>query len=506
MRKIRNIIVKIGKWFDDKKIMIGMGAIFIATIIPMLIVAKYSHASADDFGWNAAMRRQVWNDTHSILKVMETAIQNTKEMYYGWQGTFTTTFVQAFQPEIFNINAYFIIPYIMISLFCIGTALLLYYIMVRLLKISKSIYGIVTFLYFIITIQYIPSTGEAFYWFNGAVAYTLAYIAMLFCLYFSVKFIFTKKKRNLGAAIFMGFFVGGGNYLTIVLLPLLLILIIFLFTPTRKHSLYLLLPFGVFLVTAVINMKAPGTLVRGGSDFGVDMGSIFTTIFRSIYQGLKDIRSFYMMNPVIMICFILMALFIIAGMISQTYEFTFRYPLLFIAMTLGSYFAMYAPTYYAGVGEPFGRMSNLISFYFELSIILDILYVTGYLMRIIKKKMDETKVKSICAKFTKMWNTYKIYIMLVSALLIAVNVNWYQTTAMARTVTYLTSGEAAQFGREMDMRYNILLDDNIMDAVLEPLTVSAGTLFHYELMDDPDLWPNNAIAEFFNKDSVRLNN
>lgn len=57
----------------------------------------------------------------------------------------------------------------------------------------------------------------------------------------------------------------------------------------------------------------------------------------------------------------------------------------------------------------------------------------------------------------------------------------------------------------MDIRYNILLDDNIKDVVLEPLTVSAGTLFHYELMEDPDLWPNTALAEFFNKDSVRLN-
>ncbi len=51
----------------------------------------------------------------------------------------------------------------------------------------------VTMIYFLISIQYIPSTGEAFYWYSGAVGYTLAYSVMLLCLVFSLKYIFTGK-------------------------------------------------------------------------------------------------------------------------------------------------------------------------------------------------------------------------------------------------------------------------------------------------------------------------
>ena len=51
------------------------------TVIPMLVVARYSHASADDFGWGAGARRQVWNETHSIMQFVKAAFQGTVSMY-----------------------------------------------------------------------------------------------------------------------------------------------------------------------------------------------------------------------------------------------------------------------------------------------------------------------------------------------------------------------------------------------------------------------------------------
>ncbi len=356
----------------------------------------------------------------------------------------------------------------------------------------------------LIAIQYIPSTGEAFYWFNGAVAYTLPYAVMLLSLYFSFEFIAEGRKRKLLLAIFTAFFVGGGNYLTIVLFPLLLMLLLFLFAPRKKRAIYLLIPLVVFGITAIINMKAPGTSVRGGSGFGFDIHRAFTAICKSIYNGLKIVRSDFLGNPVIIILTIFIALFIIAGMAGKRYEFEFKYPLLFVIMTFGSYLAMFAPTYYAGVGAPFGRMSNLIFFYFMLSLIVDIVYLMGWLLRVMRKRGEERKEEEYCKGYLNIWNTYKIYLLLFSAVLIGFNNHWYETTAMVRTVEYLASGEAAQFGKEMDERYKILMDENIKDAYIEPLTVSAGTLFLYDIGEDADKWPNTAVAEFFQKDSVQI--
>lgn len=406
------------------------------------------------------------------------------------------------EPEIFNIHAYFIVPYIMLAFFLGGTAFLLYYILVGMLKMKKEVYAVVTMIYFLVSIQYIPSTGEAFYWYNGAVAYTLAYSVMLFCLGFSLQFIMTGRKGSLAAAVFTAFFVGGGNYLTVVLLPLLLIVMLFFFTPFRKRTLYLTVPLAVFTVTAIINMKAPGTKVRGGSGFGFAVDRAFYAIGRAVHNGLKDVCMQYLRNPVFVICMILAALFLASQMAERQYEFSFRYPVLFVLMTFGSYLAMYAPTYYAGVGAPFGRMSNLISFYFELSVILDMVYVFGYLS--VKAGNGQgNKWKDNCRIFKEKWEAGKIYVLLAMAILILVNPKWYETTAVVRTVRYLVSGQAEAFGEAAKRRYEILLDENLKDVELEALP-SAGSLFNYDIIDDWEEWPNTAVAEFFGKDSVRL--
>ncbi len=491
-------IARLGLWFDDRKIAIGMVFFVVITIIPMLVVARYSHASADDFGCGAGVRRQVWNETHSIVQFLKVAGQDTVSMYHGWQGTFTTTFVQAFQPEIFNIRAYFIVPYIMLLSFLGGTSFLLYYLLVKILNIKKSVFLVIDMLYFLIAIQFIPSTGEAFYWYNGAVAYTLAYSVMLFCIGFSLRFIFGGKKRNLVMAVLTAFFVGGGNYLTVVLLPLLLLFLLFFLMPLKRNTLYLIIPLAVFGITAIINMKAPGTKVRGGSDFGFDIHNVIYTIGRAVHQGLKDMYSEYWRNPVIIICMIVIALFLASQMIGKQYEFSFPCPVLFVIMTFGGYLAMYTPTYYAGMGKPVGRMSNLIFFYFMLSIIVDMIYVMGY---IIKRWNNKWRARG--EWLAEKWKFYKIYVLFAVAILIMANPQWYATTAMVRTVDYLISGQAKEFGDAMDRRYEILLDEGQKDVELEEMP-SAGTLFNYDIMEDWNGWPNTAVAEFFNKDRVRL--
>ena len=195
---------------------------------------------------------------------------------------------------------------------------------------------------------------------------------------------------------------------------------------------------------------------------------------------------------------IIIALFLASQMIEKQYEFSFPHPVLFVIMTFGSYLAMYAPTYYAGVGEPFGRMSNLIFFYLELSIILDIIYVIGYLTR---RWNDKWRGRG--EWLMDKWKFAKIYILFVAVILILANPGWYKTTAMVRTMDYLISGGAKEFGDAMERRYEILLDESLKDVELEGMP-SAGPLFNYDIKEDGDDWPNTAVAEFFNKNSVKL--
>ncbi len=138
----------------------------------------------------------------------------------------------------------------------------------------------------------------------------------------------------------------------------------------------------------------------------------------------------------------------------------------------------------------FGRISNLIIFHFELNIIFDAVYVTGWCMRVFKEKGSR-----LFDFFSRTWKAYKINVLALAVLFILMHPAWCRMSTVVRTVQYLASGEA---------KHQILLDASMKDVELEPISVSAGVLFNYDIVEDPEGWPNTVMAYFFNKDSVKL--
>ena len=69
----------------------------------------------------------------------------------------------------------------------------------------------------------------------------------------------------------------------------------------------------------------------------------------------------------------------------------------------------------------------------------------------------------------------------------------------------MASGQAEAFGDAMEQKYEILLNEELKEVELEALP-SARPLFNYDIIEDWNDWPNTAVAEFFDKDSVKLKN
>ncbi|MCD8130592.1 MAG: DUF6056 family protein [Lachnospiraceae bacterium] len=68
----------------------------------------------------------------------------------------------------------------------------------------------------------------------------------------------------------------------------------------------------------------------------------------------------------------------------------------------------------------------------------------------------------------------------------------------------LYTGEAQIYYEEYLERLEILEDDTISDAVLEPFSYYPYVLFFEDIKEDPDHWANKAYATYYGKNSVRL--
>lgn len=94
-------------------------------------------------------------------------------MYHTWQGTYSACFLMALQPGVFG--QYWLGSIILLFSLAGSTYTLLYMVMRKLLHSSKLEYLFVSTLFVLMTIQFTWSYYDAFFWYNGAMYYTLFY-------------------------------------------------------------------------------------------------------------------------------------------------------------------------------------------------------------------------------------------------------------------------------------------------------------------------------------------
>lgn len=57
---------------------------FILSLIPLLYMCRYVHASGDDYGYGM-LPHLAWLNSHSFVEVLKAAGATVREYYYGWQ-------------------------------------------------------------------------------------------------------------------------------------------------------------------------------------------------------------------------------------------------------------------------------------------------------------------------------------------------------------------------------------------------------------------------------------
>lgn len=469
--------------------------LFILSILPILYLVQYVHATGDDYGYGV-LTHAAWLESHSLTEVLKASFKTIHKYYIGWQGTWFSIFLFTLQPEVFSPHAYWIVPILMLSLIIIGTTVLVHYFLVRKIGMRKSSFIIIDCLILFLMIQYFPSTKSGIFWYNGAAHYVVPYFLAMLSVYYFIHFIDSYRKRYLAGAVVCMTLLGGASYLAALFAPIVLVLLLLYYARKRTGTFWLLIPLGMELIGLVISFAAPGNKVRGGEDFGFSVSRAFFTIGESFRQGILNIGTYIKEKPTIFLIFLLIAIVVWNAAQNIQLKNLFRWPALFCILMFCIYCSMFAPGIYAGT-ELSGGVPNMIYQIFILTMVAGIIYLLFWLSNKIESSLSNSalvkkKIKSGifiaafgCAVLILLWGRSTL-----------------RQTTFYKCISYITSGQASDYGEQMEERLAILLDDTVKDAQLPAMNQDQGPLMHMEVTKDINGWTNQVVRDFYGKNSV----
>ena len=473
-----------------KKIAIFTGIVFLVSLIPILYLSGYVHATGDDYGYGARTH-QMWLSTHSVWQVLKAAGQTVQHYWIGWQGTWFTIFLMSLQPEVFWDNGYWIVPWIMLALTIFSTLYLTEYIMVQKLRLPKATWISCTLILLLAMIQYFPSTKSGIFWYNGTAHYIIPYSMALVAIRCCWSFADRKRKKDWIAAFICMALLGGASYLAPLLVLIAVAYLILCEWKTKKHVFYLCIPVAAELAGLIVSYLAPGNKSRGGEDFGIHGLLIVKTILECFVDGAKQIFLYLFKTPFILLCLVVIAVLLVNAFQKVRPTFDFPYPVIVAVAMFCMYCAMYAPGVYAGV-ELSGGVPNTIYQVFLMTVFITVIYTVGWMNHHFCKdeKMGKIK-KAVCGG-----------LLMLALFLILVEKGTLKSSTSYQCYDYIVSGQADDYKAQMEERLSLLRNPELKNVELPAMNSDQGPLMHMEVMEDPKEWTNTVVKQFFGKESV----
>lgn len=493
-------VIKIFDWMDDKKLSILIGVIFFASLIPIFYLAPYARPSGDDYGYSV-LTHAAWQDTHSLTAVFKAGMETVRNMYQSWNGDWFTVFLFSLMPEVFAPYTFFIVPYIMVGINVLGTTVFLYYIVVKIGRMSWEYALLFTSLILLVSYQFIPSTAIGMYWYVGATHYIVPHAVALLALVFGFRYYQTMRIRNIVYASLCMFMVGGSSYFSSLLVFMVYAVMMFLFFRKRKDIFFLIIPFVIGAAGFIVQCLSPGNAVRAGESFGFHLSDAFVTVGQCLLLGLSTIGVYFKEKTFIYVVLICCGIFGWNGLLKRKSGFTFRYPLLFVIFMYGLYSAMYAPAVYAAVDVSKGP-DTIVYLTFLLAALMSILYVEGFIIQQLQKREKKGKLVNFLLSPNEFRRKAAIPILLLCMLITALNMKWFTDSVDKQVYDYVSSGQAEDFRRQIQSQMEILLDDTVREAYLVPINDDQGPLMHMPVTNDENAFTNWVVKEFYRKDKV----
>lgn len=493
MKKIDRWILKL---ITPKVLAFFLSIVYILSLIPIIMIAGYNYPSADDYT-NGYSGYLAFNETHSITAVLLEAFRRAVNEYQVWRGCFTSSFLSALPPSIFGEQWCFVTTVIMLLLLSGAVIYLFYCILVKVFGADKYVSHCISMLVLFMAVQCMRSgeRTEFLFWFSGAINYAFIHGLEMFFAGVLISLACEKEKKSvlkLIMASVLAFLVGGGNQMSALNALILLVTTALFLTKQKKWKEYkrLLIPMGVYLISMIISVAAPGNWVRAQAS---DMMNPIKAIFVSFYYCLDLALSDWTSWPVIVMMTMTVPLFWHAA--GKT-KFKFPYPLLVVGYGYCIVSAMMTPSLFAVGNIEAGRIQALTYWMYILLLALSVGYVTGWCRKKYGTGSDEFS-------YGMRWCLLGCLVFLgFGSMLTIIPEPYYYTTTSA--ITDLVNGKARGFAQEMEDRIEVYKASQGGQVVVEELYNQPELLFFSDVKTDSEDWENQGVAKYYGLASVLM--
>lgn len=493
IKPVKKVYDRICKILSLRSISWAAIVLFVLLLLPVCYLSFVNRATGDDYGY-AIHTRAAWVTTHSLLQVGEAAWRTVNQYYYSWQGTWFSIFLFSLQPEVFSKHAYVIVAFIMLFLWIGSTFMLFKQILCRELQLNVWEYRLITIIFLLISIEFIPSTKSAVFWYNGAVHYMLPFAMCQLLLVWLLRYGKEYKAGYLIGITIIMTLLGGSNYQAALfaLIAAVYVGIANFIKKKDKHIFWLGLPVLFEMTGLIVSMKAPGNKVRGGEDFGFSIGAVIKTIGLSFVEGIRDAVEYAREKPLVYVGLFLLFLIVIEAFSKydrRDKNFLLRHPFLSTIALFCLYCAMQAPGIYADVSVS-GGVYNTNFQVFLLCIFGIFLIIAGKVIPRIKLTEEEMHGRVVIPG---------IVICLIFAVLYRGDI---KASTSFVSLEYIISGQAADFKEQMNLQTELLMDEETEDVVVPFINDVQGPLMHMPITADENSFTNWVAEEFYGKNSV----
>lgn len=484
---------KIGSKISIRVISISIFILFLISMLPNWYLAFIARPAGDDYGYSAATH-QIWMQTHSLIEVIKTGIETTKSMCMYWNGDWFSVFVFTLMPEVFVNKSFWIVPLFWSIATIFATHYFLKQLLTRWLGFKNYITAMITGLVMLISYQWVPSSGIAFYWYVGVIHYVMPHVIALVLLGFLVRYMQTGKIKYMVCSAFGMIAIGGSSYYAAFLVFFAYILVISCGMKKNRKLSWIFFPFFTGIVALYFQVTAPGNAARVGESIGFTIKKAVETIWGALTQGIISIAGYVSDSPFILLFFLFIAIVLWIGLLQADMKFRFRYPLLFVGYLYGIYAATFTPEIYAAT-EISGGPPTMEFWTFILTSVLAIGYIEGWMLTFLRERFS-LKDAEWC----------HLHVLLPYLLLFLLSIIVWKSelkeTLFYESVEYIASGKASDYKQQMDSQLEILLDNSIKEAYLCPTNNEQGPLMHMPVIENSDAFTNRVVAQFYGKEMV----
>ena len=480
-------------------------ALLLISLVPLYALSFFNHACYDDFGFSIRTHAAV-QAGGGFAGAVAAAFENTVIIRNTWEGTYTTSFISALQPAIFGEGNYWITTAILLTFFLFALWCFLRESIRFRMGASATAYWLLFACAAFVMIQFVPDLSEAFFWFNGGVAYTLMWSLMLVRLSVWLRI---ERAGNKAGQIFwsvmlvlLTLLMGGSKYSTLLFALLAdVLLLVYAFHGKRPLRFVQLICTALMAGLMLFSAVAPGNAVRAATLSG-GMNPVMA-VAQAMFFGVSLMGHWFSL-PLVAVW--ALAVWQLSGALKQS-RLSFRYPLLVTAVGICLFCSQLSPTLVVGNYLGDGRTVNTYYFCYVLLSTGLVLYWAGWLMR----KSESGELSWLRCPNA---DSLRAGVVLALAVLLVMGCICYhpddslsygpQNMASGSALRSLASGEAAAYHEAMRQRDQEMNDPAITDAVLRPVTTIPAAFMGDAPVDSMGDYVQSLYAEYYLKNSVSI--